>query len=150
MQQNATDVSDIRKLRKSSIGRNLGFVLLLSVLFLFSILLIITSSVIKTQTTESYYEMAREIVNGRADEINKWIEVYKNDLKVYSNADVIKTGDDEQVISWLHDHQQLRCLRDDLGAEPVPGHRGAPEDPRGAGAHPREADPAPDHRGADL
>ena len=108
MQQNATDVSDIRKLRKSSIGRNLGFVLLLAVLFLFSILLIITSSVIKSQTTESYYEMAREIVNGRADEINKWIEVYKNDLKVYSNADVIKTGDDEQVISWLHDHQQLR------------------------------------------
>ncbi len=108
MQQNATDATSVKKLRKTSIGRNLGLVLLLAVLFLFSILLIITSSVIKSQTTESYYEMAREIVNGRADEINKWIEVYKNDLKVYSNADVIKTGDDEQVISWLHDHQQLR------------------------------------------
>ena len=95
-------------LRKTSIGRRLGLVLLLAVLFLFSILLIITSSVIKSQTTESYYEVAHEIVNGRADEINKWIEVYKNDLKVYSNADVIQTGDDQEVIEWLHNHQQLR------------------------------------------
>ena len=99
---------DISKLRKTSIGRKMGLVLLVAVLFLFSILLIITSLVIKTQTTESYYEMAHEIVNGRADEINKWIEVYKNDLKVYSEADVVKTGDPEQVIEWLHDHQNLR------------------------------------------
>ena len=96
------------EIRKSSIGRRMGLVLLVAVLFLFSILLLITSIVIKSQTTESYYEMAHEIVNGRADEINKWIEVYINDLKVYSNADVIETGDDEQVIEWLHNHQKLR------------------------------------------
>jgi len=99
---------DITKLRKTSIGRKLGLTLLVAVLFLFSILLIITSRVIRSQTTVSYYEMAHEIVNGRADEINKWIEVYKNDLKVYSDADVVKTGDPEQVIAWLHDHQNLR------------------------------------------
>ena len=104
---NSTAVEELR-LRKSSIGRRMGLMLLVVVLFLFSILLIITSRVIRSQTTESYYEMAHEIVNGRADEINKWIEVYINDLKVYSNADVIATGDDEQVIEWLHDHQQLR------------------------------------------
>ena len=94
--------------RKSSIGLRMGLTLLLAVLFLFSILLVITSNVIKSQTTESYYEMAHEIVNGRADEINKWIEVYKNDLKVYSGADVVASGDDEQVIEWLHNHQQIR------------------------------------------
>ncbi len=99
---------DAKNLRKTSIGRKMGLALLVAVLFLFSILLVITSIVIKSQTTESYYEMAHEIVNGRADEINKWIEVYKNDLKVYSNADVVKTGDPEQVIEWLHNHQQLR------------------------------------------
>ena len=99
---------DITNLRKSSIGRKMGLALLLAVLFLFSILLMITSLVIKTQTTESYYEMAHEIVNGRADEINKWIEVYKNDLKVYSDADVVKTGDPQAVIEWLHNHQNLR------------------------------------------
>ncbi len=99
---------DVSTLRKTSIGRKLGFLLLVVVLFLFSILLVITSNVIKSQTTESYYEMAREIVNGRSDEINKWIEVYKNDLKVYSNADVVKTGDPQQVIEWLHNHQELR------------------------------------------
>ena len=99
---------DVKKLRKSSIGRKMGLALLLAVLFLFSILLLITSIVIKSQTTESYYEMSHEIVDGRSDEINKWIEVYKNDLKVYSDADVIKTGDAQQVIDWLHDHQNLR------------------------------------------
>ena len=107
MQQEETSM-DFSNLRKTSIGRRMGLALLLVVLFLFSILLLITSMVIKTQTTESYYEMAHEIVNGRADEINKWIEVYKNDLKVYSDADVVKTGDAQQVIDWLHDHQNLR------------------------------------------
>ena len=99
---------DISKLRKTSIGRKLGLTLLVAVLFLFSILLFITSRVIQSQTTKSYYEMAHEIVNGRADEINKWIEVYINDLRIYSDADIIKTGDDEQVIEWLHNHQNLR------------------------------------------
>ena len=99
---------DISNLRKASIGQKLGLALLIAVLFLFSILLFITSRVIQTQTTKSYYEMAHEIVNGRADEINKWIEVYINDLRVYSDADVIKTGDDEQVLEWLHNHQNLR------------------------------------------
>ena len=99
---------NVKNLKKTSIGIKMGLALLFAVLFLFSILLVITSMVIKSQTTESYYEMAHEIVNGRADEINKWIEVYKNDLKVYSNADVVKTGDAEQVIEWLHDHQNLR------------------------------------------
>ena len=99
---------DISKLRKTSIGRKLGLTLLVAVLFLFSILLYITSRVIQSQTTKSYYEMAHEIVNGRADEINKWIEVYINDLRIYSDADIIKTGDDEQVIEWLHNHQNLR------------------------------------------
>ncbi len=99
---------DISNLRKASIGQKLGLALLVAVLFLFSILLFITSKVIKTQTTKSYYEMAHEIVNGRADEINKWIEVYINDLRIYSDADVIKTGDNEQVLEWLHNHQNLR------------------------------------------
>ena len=99
---------DISNLRKASIGQKLGLALLVAVLFLFSILLFITSRVIQTQTTKSYYEMAHEIVNGRADEINKWIEVYINDLRIYSDADVIKTGDDEQVLEWLHNHQNLR------------------------------------------
>ncbi|MBR5401403.1 MAG: methyl-accepting chemotaxis protein [Treponema sp.] len=99
---------EVSNLKKTSIGRNLGIALLVAVLFLFSILLLITSRVIKSQTTESYYEMAHEIVNGRSDEINKWIEVYKNDLKVYSEADIVKTGDPQQVIDWLQHHQQFR------------------------------------------
>ena len=108
MSDTETMIQKKTKLRKSSIGRKLGLLLGVAVLFLFSILLIITSRVIRSQTKDSYYEMAHEIVNGRADEINKWIEVYKNDLKVYSDADVVKTGDAEQVIAWLHDHQNLR------------------------------------------
>ena len=43
---------DVSTLRKTSIGRKLGFLLLVVVLFLFSILLVITSNVIKSQTTE--------------------------------------------------------------------------------------------------
>ncbi|MCR4743435.1 MAG: methyl-accepting chemotaxis protein [Treponema sp.] len=54
------------------------------------------------------YEMASNIVNGRANVIERWINEYKNDLNVYSSADINQTADSEQVIEWLQAHTNLR------------------------------------------
>ena len=94
--------------KRKSLAKQLGLIILAVTFALMAILLIITSSVVKKQTASSYYEMANEIVAGRADEIEKWLEVYKNDLKIYSDADVVKTGDSEKVIEWLQKHPNLR------------------------------------------
>ena len=41
-------------------------------------------------------------------EISNWIEIYKNDLRVYTEAEINKTGDEQAVIEWLQNNQQLR------------------------------------------
>ena len=51
--------------------------------------------------------MAQQVVIGRSDEITKWIEIYVNDLKVYSEADAAKDGDVEEYVDWM-------CSRPDL------------------------------------
>ena len=82
--------------------------IIFSVLFIFMGSLIgISTSIIKNQTRDSYYEMAQEVVVGRSDEITKWIEAYVNDLKVYSEADAAKSGDIMEYVDWM-------CSRPDL------------------------------------
>ena len=62
-----------------------------------------------TQQIESItYNFAEGITDGRAGEIQNWIDIYKSDLRVYSDAEINKTGDDELVIEWLQDNQDLR------------------------------------------
>ena len=71
-------------------------------------LIVISTNIIKTQTRNSYYEMAQEIVKSRSDEITKWIEIYMNDLKVYSESDAALSGDIDEMVSWLKHHNRLR------------------------------------------
>ena len=71
-------------------------------------LIVISTNIIKTQTRNSYYEMAQEIVKSRSDEITKWIEIYMNDLKVYSESDAALSGDIDEMVDWLKQHTRLR------------------------------------------
>lgn len=54
------------------------------------------------------YEMANNIVSGRSNVIEKWINEYQNDLKVYTSADINNTGDSKEVVKWLQAHTNLR------------------------------------------
>ena len=86
----------------------LSIAILFIVLLLISALLYFTSSVVKSQTQASYYEMAGEIVNSRAAELNKWLDIYVNDLKIFSESDIVKTGTKEQITAWLSTHAALQ------------------------------------------
>lgn len=96
------------EVKRSSLSKKYGFVIFALVIALMGALLFITVNVVRSQNTLTYENIAKEVVNGRSEEIKKWLEVYINDLKVYTQADVVKTGDAEKIISWLHDHQNLR------------------------------------------
>ncbi len=80
----------------------------ISIIALFSIMIAVVRGVIDTQVTNISTEMAMNITHGRADEITNWINIYQNDLRIYSEADVNKTGDDAQVLEWLQSHTNLR------------------------------------------
>ena len=71
-------------------------------------LIIISTNIIKKQTRNSYYEMAQEIVKSRSAEITKWIDIYMNDLKVYSESDAALSGSIDEIIDWMNHHSKYR------------------------------------------
>lgn len=94
--------------KKVSIAKQTSITILLIVLILIGGLLYFTSSVVKSQTQASYYEMAGEIVTSRAAALNKWLDIYVNDLKIFSESDIVKTGTKEQITAWLSRHADLQ------------------------------------------
>lgn len=93
---------------KDKIAVKFGLVMCVVVIALCTIMIFTVTGNVRKQVTKTSYEMAENIVKGRADEITNWAEIYETDLKVYSGADINKTGDDDQVISWLHTRADLR------------------------------------------
>ena len=94
-------------LRERKLGLEIGSVIFSVFLIFMSSMIAIPSLIIKNNTKDTYYEMAQQIVIGRADEITKWIEIYVNDLKVYSETEAAKAGDIEKYVDWM-------CSRPDL------------------------------------
>lgn len=93
---------------KNSLSVRLSIVMGLCVLALFMLMAFVLSRSIRKQVNASTYSMAQNITEGRADELVNWIAIYQNDLRIYADADINKTGDDAAVIEWLQSHTNLR------------------------------------------
>ena len=85
-----------------------GATVIIAIVFLFSVMLITILHAVKREVLNTNIDTSLNIVQGRADEIQNWFDIYKNDLRIYSDADVNLTGDDAQIISWLQSHENLR------------------------------------------
>lgn len=68
---------------------------------------IITSQV-KKVTAEQYIELCRQIVQARADEINYWNNIYVNDLRIFTDNPVIKTGDVTKITEWINENRSMK------------------------------------------
>ena len=82
--------------------------IIFSLFFIFmGAMISIPSLIIKNQTKQSYYEMAQEIVISRSDELTKWIDIYVNDLKTFTNTEAAFDGDIDEYMDWLISHSYL-------------------------------------------
>ncbi len=93
---------------KNSLNVRLSIITVVCVIALFVLMIATVVSVMSAQINKSTYSMAKNITEGRTDELVNWVSIYQNDLRIYAEADVNKTGDDEQVIEWLQEHTNLR------------------------------------------
>ena len=108
MSDSASTLSITKPSKRKSLGRKYGLLTILAVFALMGVLLTVVTWGVQKYSTASYYDMSEELVNGRSEEIKKWISNYENDLRIYSEADVVKTGSADAVIEWLHNHTNLR------------------------------------------
>ena len=102
-EKNKSKISFTKKL-----STRYGVIVLATTFILFAVMITFISNAITKQIESITYSFAEGITEGRAGEIQNWIDIYESDLRVYANADINKTGDKEQVINWLHENTDLR------------------------------------------
>ena len=92
--------------KKLSVKIGIIIIFSLTVLCLAMVLVVIKS--IKKQVTESTYALSKKVVDGRASEFENWIDIYINDLRIYSDADANKNGNKNEVLKWFQNHTNLK------------------------------------------
>ena len=90
------------------LSTKLSLIIFIIVFVIFACMISVIVRNVKSLNFTTTYSMVQNISAGRADEISNWIEIYKNDLRVYTEAEINKTGDEQAVIEWLQNNQQLR------------------------------------------
>ena len=63
---------------------------------------------VKSSSKADYSAFSEKVIAEDAGKIQYWNEVLVNDLRIYSDNDVTKTGNPEEIINWLLSHEKIR------------------------------------------
>ena len=63
---------------------------------------------VKSSSKADYSNFSEKVIVEDAGKIQYWNEVLVNDLRIYSDNDITKAGDPDQIISWLLSHEKIR------------------------------------------
>ncbi len=77
---------------------------------------VVVNFISKATVTRTYEEECRFITETYSDLLSSKIREYFNLLEVYTNADVVATGDPVQIVSWLQSHANIRSSNFDYVA----------------------------------
>ena len=86
------------KTKTVNTGRRLGLAIAVIIFTAMGVLIITATGAVRNSVENSYQELAGIIVKERANEITNWLDIYLNDLKVYTESDTVKSGDAQAVI----------------------------------------------------
>ena len=63
---------------------------------------------VKSSSQKDYSDFSEKVIAEDAGKIQYWNEVLVNDLRIYSDNDVTKTGNTKDIINWLLTHENIR------------------------------------------
>ncbi|MBR0101236.1 MAG: HAMP domain-containing protein [Treponema sp.] len=63
---------------------------------------------VKASSQNDYSDFSKKLIAEDAGKIQNWNNVLVNDLRIYSDNDVTKTGDKNRIIEWLLSHEDIR------------------------------------------
>lgn len=75
-----------------------------------SIQTIFISKKVSDGVHDLYVLMCQQIITARTAQIQNWNNTYLNDLRIFTDNPIIKTGDEEAVKQWLDENRSLRNL----------------------------------------
>ena len=85
-----------------------GIIMFACVVLLFVAMISVIVTTVEARVKDSTYGMARTFTSGRASEYNNWINIYINDLRIFSDAKINKTGNQDEAIKWMQENKDLQ------------------------------------------
>ncbi|MCR5763993.1 MAG: HAMP domain-containing protein [Treponema sp.] len=64
--------------------------------------------IVKNFSKEDYSSFSEKVIEEDAGKISNWNEVLVNDLRIYSDNDVTKQGNTDEILAWISSHEDIR------------------------------------------
>lgn len=95
-------------MKKGKLSTSIGIQTSLIIMFLVAIQLVVIVHLTRKNLLEDAYSDYSELARSYSSEISSVLEKSKVGMDVYVNADVCRTGNDDEIVSWLQSHAYLR------------------------------------------
>lgn len=95
-------------MKKGKLSVSIGIQTSLIIIFLVAIQLIVIVNLTKKDLLEDAYSKYSELARSYSSEISSVLEKSKVGMDVYVNADVCKTENPAEIVSWLQAHAYFR------------------------------------------
>ena len=99
--------SDKLKLTKS-LSFKVSVIMIFTIITLFFSMTFFVIKFAGARVKETTYEMSRLFTEKSAAEFTKWIDIYFNDLKIFTEADINKEGNLKKSFNWLQEHKHYK------------------------------------------
>ena len=98
--------TQIKKYAHIAMQFSLNIFVILLVSFILQNIFIVES--VKSASKKDYSDFSEKVIAEDAGKIQYWNEVLVNDLRLYSDNDVTKAGNPQNIIKWLLTHESIR------------------------------------------
>ena len=101
-------MDDVKKKKYGHLATQFSLYILAILAVFFVILNIFIVKSVKSSSQRDYSDFSEKVIAEDAGKIQYWNEVLINDLRIYSDNDVTKTGNTTNIINWLLSHESIR------------------------------------------
>lgn len=75
---------------------------------IFAFMTYATVSTVRMSSIRTYEEFSVRIAEEEAEKISNWNNILLNDLRMYSEHDIMDAGNTDAIIEWLRNHEKIR------------------------------------------
>ena len=101
-------MEDIKKKKYSHLAMQFSLYILAILVVSFVLQNIFIVKSVKASSQRDYSDFSEKVIAEDAGKIQHWNEVLVNDLRIYSDNDITKAGNTNNIINWLLSHESIR------------------------------------------
>ena len=101
-------MDDVKKKKYGHLATQFSLYIFAILAVFFVLLTIFIVKSVKSYSRSDYSDFSEKVIAEDAGKIQYWNEVLINDLRIYSDNDVTKTGNINNIINWLLSHENSK------------------------------------------